>query len=448
MSGVEVNFDGLVGPTHNYSGLSSGNVASMREAQTPSNPRLAARQGLAKMKALHDLGFTQGVLAPQLRPDPETLRALGFSGSDAQVLQQVARQAPVLLAAVSSASSMWGANAATVSPSADCADGRVHFTVANLNNKFHRSLESGQTRRLLEAMFADACFAVHPALPAQMCFGDEGAANHSRFSQEAGQAGVELFVFGTSAFDHSLSQPHRFPARQTLEASQAVARLHRLQPQRVVFAQQRPETIDQGVFHNDVIAVAHRHLLFCHQRALVDQVRVLEQLRSQMAALGLAFQVIEVSDAEVTVAEAVETYLFNSQLLSCADGSMLLVVPQECLQHARVAAYLESLVRDASSPVNQVRAFDLQQSMHNGGGPACLRLRVELTAAELERVNPGVLLSDALYQQLDDWVLRHYRDRLVLEDLADPALLLESQTALDELSNLLKLGSVYPFQQG
>ncbi|GGY18899.1 N-succinylarginine dihydrolase [Paludibacterium paludis] len=447
MNGIEVNFDGLVGPTHNYSGLSFGNIASTRNEKAVANPREAALQGLAKMKALHDLGFAQGVFAPHERPDMESLRRLGFSGSDAEILARAAKAAPALLASCSSASAMWTANAATVSPSADTADGKVHFTPANLNNKFHRSLEHPVTGRLLAAMFPDReRFTVHDALPAQMHFGDEGAANHTRFCRDHGERGVEFFVFGASAFDISLPRPERFPARQTLEASQAVARRHGLADDGVVFAQQRPATIDAGVFHNDVIAVGNGPVLFHHELAFHDPHRVMGEIANKMARLGLPFEAIEVPEAEVSVADAVTSYLFNSQLLSRPDGSMLLVVPDECRRNERVWAYLARLERD-NRFIREVRVFDLTQSMRNGGGPACLRLRVALTREELTAVNPRVMMSDTLYAQLVGWVSRHYRDRLAPDDLADPALLNECRTALDELCGLLGLGNPYPFQR-
>ena len=141
---VEANFDGLVGPTHNYAGLSWGNVASKSNVNAVSNPKEAALQGLAKMKKLADRGYVQAVLPPHERPHIPTLRALGFAGSDRQVLEQAAQADPAILAAVSSASAMWTANAATVSPSADTADHRVHFTPANLSAKFHRSIDLGE----------------------------------------------------------------------------------------------------------------------------------------------------------------------------------------------------------------------------------------------------------------------------------------------------------------
>lgn len=446
MKAFEVNFDGLVGPTHNYGGLSYGNVASQGNSQQASNPREAARQGLAKMKALMEMGFAQGVLAPQERPDILGLRALGFSGSDHQVIAKAAREALPLLVASTSASSMWVANAATVSPSADTADGRVHFTAANLNCKYHRSIEHPTTSRVLGAMFRDpAHFAHHPALPAVAQFGDEGAANHTRLCNGYGQPGVEFFVFGRSAFDNRYPAPQRYPARQTLEASQAVARLHGLSAEGVVFAQQNPAVIDQGVFHNDVIAVGNGQVLFHHQDAFVDTPAVLGELAAKLAARGGQLQAIGVPRAEVSVDDAVRSYLFNSQLLSGPGESMSLVVPQECQDNPRVHAYLQQLTQ-SGGPITQVQVFDLKQSMRNGGGPACLRLRVALNETELAAVNPGVIMTPALYARLTQWVDRHYRDRLCERDLVDPLLLDECRTALDELTAILALGAVYPFQ--
>jgi succinylarginine dihydrolase len=447
MKSYEVNFDGLVGPTHNYGGLSYGNVASQSNSQQCSNPREAARQGLAKMKALVDMGFQQGVLAPQERPDVAALRRLGFSGSDAEVIQRAARESMPLLVASCSASSMWVANAATVSPSADTRDGRVHFTAANLNCKYHRSIEHPTTSRVLGAMFADdRHFAHHAALPAVAQFGDEGAANHTRLCREYGEAGVEFFVYGRSAFDSRYPAPQKYPARQTLEASQAVARLHGLSEDGVVYAQQNPAVIDQGVFHNDVIAVGNGEVLFHHEDAFLDSDKVLAQLHAKLASKGGRFQPIGVPRSAVTVEDAVRSYLFNSQLLTRADGSMLLVVPEECRNNERVWSYLDQLTRQGG-PVGEVKVFDLKQSMQNGGGPACLRLRVALNETELAAVNPGVIMTAPLYDTLLQWVDRHYRDRMSDADLADPQLLDECRAALDELTQILKLGSVYPFQR-
>lgn len=442
MKATEANFDGLVGLTHHYAGLSFGNEASTRNQLQPSNPRLAAKQGLLKMKALADMGYVQGVIPPHERPNIAALRQLGFGGSDEQVLAAAGKTAPGLLSAVSSASAMWVANAATVSPSADSLDGRVHLTVANLNNKFHRAIEAPETAWLLRSIFRDERhFAVHDALPQVAMFGDEGAANHNRLGDAYGERGVQLFVYGRDS-SHEGKAPQRYPARQTREASEAVARLHQLSPESVLYAQQNPAVIDQGVFHNDVIAVSNQQMLFCHQHAFVNQPELLAQLRSRVPG----FVALEVPENRVSVKDAVETYLFNSQLLSRPDGTMMLVLPEESRQHPGVWRYLCEQV-EADTPLKALKVFDLRESMYNGGGPACLRLRVVLTPQEQQAVNPAVLMNDRLFSTLNNWVDRHYRDRLTQADLVDPQLLREGRDALDELTKLLDLGNVYAFQQ-
>ncbi|MEL4869724.1 N-succinylarginine dihydrolase [Pantoea agglomerans] len=441
MKAREVNFDGLVGLTHHYAGLSFGNEASTKHRFQVSNPKLAAKQGLLKMKALADAGFPQAVIPPQERPNVAVLRQLGFSGSDEQVVEKAGTQTPHLLSAASSASSMWVANAATVAPSADTLDGKVHLTVANLNNKFHRATEAETTERVLRAIFShDGHFAVHQALPQVAMFGDEGAANHNRLGGDYGDPGVQLFIYGREEGGHS--EPVRYPARQTLAASQAVARLNQVNPSQVIFAQQNPQVIDQGVFHNDVIAVSNRQVLFCHEQAFAHQEKLLATLHERVPG----FMPIQVPTRAVSVQDAVETYLFNSQLLSRDDGSMMLVLPQESRDHQGVWRYLSELVK-ADNPIEELRVFDLRESMANGGGPACLRLRVVLTQNEMQAVNPAVMMNETLFNTLNDWVDRYYRDRLTQADLVDPQLLREGREALDALTSILQLGSVYPFQR-
>ena len=441
MKAREVNFDGLVGLTHHYAGLSFGNEASTKHRFQVSNPKLAAKQGLQKMKALADAGFVQAVIPPQERPNVDVLRQLGFSGSDELVVEKAGTQAPHLLSAASSASSMWVANAATVAPSADTLDGKVHLTVANLNNKFHRATEAVTTERVLRAIFKDdARFSVHEALPQVAMFGDEGAANHNRLGGDYGEPSTQLFIYGRDDSGHVA--PSRYPARQTLAASQAVARLNQVNPGQVVFAQQNPQVIDQGVFHNDVIAVSNRQVLFCHEQAFAQQ----EKLLATLAERVPGFMPIQVPTRAVSVQDAVQTYLFNSQLLSREDGSMLLVLPQESQNHQGVWRYLSELVK-GDNPISELKVFDLRESMANGGGPACLRLRVVLTQDEIRAVNPAVLMNDALFNTLNDWVDRYYRDRLTQADLVDPQLLREGREALDALTKILHLGSVYPFQR-
>lgn len=444
--GYEVNFDGLVGPTHHYAGLSFGNEASTNNRNQVANPKLAAKQGLVKMKALADMGLKQGVIAPQARPHLPTLRQLGFTGDDAAVIRQAMKTSPSLLSTLTSASSMWVANAATVSPSADSADGRVHFTAANLNNKFHRSIEHRTTSQVLAAMFNDPTyFAHHEALPPVAMFGDEGAANHNRLGGHYADPSVQVFVYGQQFLGGHIA-PKRYPARQSLEASQAVARLHQLNDNQVVFVQQNPEAIDQGVFHNDVIAVSNQQVLLCHEQAFVNQSQALDAIRRKMAALGHDLVAIEVPANRVSIKDAVATYLFNSQLLTRPDGGMTIVVPEESRQHKAVWAYLTDMIT-MGTPIDDIKVFDLRESMRNGGGPACLRLRVALNDAELNAVNPHVMMNDALFARLNQWVDTHYRDALSQADLGDPALVTESYQALDELTQILQLGSVYHFQQ-
>jgi succinylarginine dihydrolase len=442
----EFNFDGLVGPSHNYAGLSFGNVASSSNIKSASNPKEAALQGLAKMHALSQRGFAQALLPPQDRPNFKLLRRLGFTGTDAQIIQKAAATSPVILACAYSASPMWTANAGTVSPSADTYDGRTHFTVANLNNKLHRSYEHTQTERALRAIFHDEThFMVHEALPPTPAFGDEGAANHTRLCAQHGAAGVELFVYGRSEFDSAITGPKKFPARQTIEASQAVARLHGLDAARTVFVQQNPDTIDQGVFHNDVIAVGSGNVLFYHQEAFVNEADSIQRCRAAMQHVGAELNPVRVDSKLVSVSDAVSSYLFNSQLLLKSTGKMALLVPQECSENSKVASYLDDLIASGGA-IDELLSFELRQSMRNGGGPACLRLRVALTDQQANAMHQGVIFTEALYKRLVTWVERHYRDTLLPEDLADPALAIEVQTALNELSGILNLPNLYEYQ--
>ncbi|RJS91847.1 N-succinylarginine dihydrolase [Salinisphaera sp. Q1T1-3] len=443
----EVNFDGLVGPTHNYAGLAHGNLAAAAHAGLVSNPREAALQGLAKMKALADAGFAQGVLPPHPRPAVDALGALGFPGTPAEQLAAAAAADFSLVRTISSAAAMWTANAATVTPSVDAADRRVHFTAANLQSSYHRALEAPVTRDVLAAIFADeAYFAHHPILPATPAFGDEGAANHTRLCDDYGTSGVHLFVYGQTGLSEGRAPKH-FRARQTLEASQAVARQHGLTTDQSVFAQQNPAAIDAGVFHNDVIAVGNGPVLLYHEDAFADEAATLDALETRLMDIGAVLAPVRVARDRVSLETAVATYLFNSQLLSNADGSMRVIVPAECEHEPTVAAELDRIVAAPDNPITGWQAFDVKQSMDNGGGPACLRLRVILSPAERAAIKARVFLDDALHDELAAWVTRHYRDRLAIADLADPTLIDETRTALDELTGILRLGSVYPFQR-
>lgn len=444
MKTYEVNFDGIVGPTHNYSGLSYGNIASMEHEKLTSNPKEAALQGLKKMKFLMELGLKQAVLPPQERPYVPILRSLGFTGSDSDILNKVKKESPELLRACSSSASMWAANAATMTPSSDSLDKLTHFTPANLTSKFHRSIEPETTRRILKAIFSNPEYFVnHSPLPAGNTFSDEGAANHTRFCKNHGSAGVHLFVYGRSVLGSSKTSPIKYPGRQTLESSQAIARTHRLSPNPVIFAQQNPEAIDAGVFHNDVISVGNENLFFYHEQAFVDTQGVINQLHSKIEEMVF----IEVPKNRISLQQAVSTYLFNSQIITLPNGKMSLIAPNECLNTPEVKNYIDEIVKNASNPIESVHYMNLHESMRNGGGPACLRFRVVLNEKEIAQIKPQVFLTETLYHKLTEWVNKHYRDRLSPDDLSDPQLLNESRFALDELAKILNLGQpIYPFQ--
>jgi succinylarginine dihydrolase len=436
----ELQLDGLVGPTHNYGGLSLGNVASATHAGEESNPRAAAHQGLAKMRFVRDLGLPQGVLPPHDRPSLAALRRLGFRGRDEEVLASAAADDGLALRLCSSASAMWTANAATVAPSADAADRRVHFVPANLQQMFHRAIEAATTTRVLQAIFADpARFVVHDPLPGGGQLADEGAANHLRLETSRGAAHV--FAWGRRAWG-AFDGPATHPARQTQEASSALARLHQLDPGRCFFPQQHPEGIDAGAFHTDVLAVGNERFLLLHELAFAQGAALVDELRQ---LLGDELFVVQASKGELPLERAVAAYPFNSQVLTLPDGSMAIVAPADSREDDRARALLERCAEGAS-PVRAVHYLDVRQSMHNGGGPACLRLRVPLTGDEVGALGANVLLTDGLLEALGAWVDRHYRDRLVAADLADPALARESMRALDELTQLLELGSIYDYQ--
>ncbi|HYP89182.1 MAG TPA: N-succinylarginine dihydrolase [Polyangiaceae bacterium] len=436
----EHQFDGLVGPTHHYAGLSPGNLASQTHAGEASNPRAAALEGLAKMRHVSELGVAQAVLPPQPRPSVVLLRHLGFGGTDEQVLTRALAEAPELLHAASSASSMWAANAATVLPACDSADGKTHFVPANLISLLHRSVEAASTERVLQRIFDSAAhFEVHAPLPACDALADEGAANHARLFTSHGV----VHLFGWGRRPGVANGVRQFPARQTLAASQAVARAGQLAATSTLFWQQDPRGIDGGAFHSDVLAVGNGAQLLLHERAFVDTPALLAELRRR---LGDEFRAIIATEAELPLKDAVAAYPFNSQLLTLPSGQMQLVAPLESKNNEAARRFLERACAETGL-IAGIDYLDVNGSMRNGGGPACLRLRVPLTDAACSHVLPTVRFDEPLERKLTSIVQRRYRDRLALADIADPELVREAHTGLDELTQALGLGSVYDFQR-
>jgi succinylarginine dihydrolase len=434
VSAQEYNFDGLIGPTHNFSGLALGNIASAKSRFSISHPKQAALQGLAKMKLLMNLGVKQGFIPPHERPNLTALKKdLGLKGSDRQILEKVSREDPDLLLKYSSASAMWVANAATVSPASDTADRKVHITPANLINQKHRSIETSQTAAFLKHIFRDKKFFVHHAPLKDQ--GDEGAANHMRLTDAHGNSGVEVFVYGQKA--RISLKPKKYPARQSYEASSAIAKSHRLNPKQTIFLQQNPSAIDAGVFHNDVIAVSNENVLLFHEKAYTKT-----ELPKTLAG---KFYCLKISSRQLTLKEAVDSYFFNSQIVTLPSGKMAFILPGEC-QSKKIERLVKEIIF-SNNPLSQSHFVDLNESMKNGGGPACLRLRVVLSDEGVAGVHPGFILDDTRITILEKWINKNYRDTLDIRDLADYELFRESQAALAELTRLLNLGPIYSFQK-
>ncbi|MEP0393415.1 MAG: N-succinylarginine dihydrolase [Erythrobacter sp.] len=412
---TEINFDGLVGPSHNYAGLSLGNIASASHKGDPSYPRAAALQGVAKMRRSFTALGVQGFLLPLPRPNGALQDALHLDGSEAAALR----------AAPWSASSMWTANAATVSPAPDTADGKCHLTPANLITMLHRAQEWEDTKAQLEVAFGDKHhFTVHDAVPST--FGDEGAANHGRFCESHGGEGVELFVYG--------SLGGKFPARQHEQASRLVARGHGLAPDKCVFIEQNPAAIEAGAFHNDVVSVVNQRVLFTHQEAFADQQGAYDAIRAKFPAL----QVVEVPSSAVTMAEAIRTYLFNAQLITLPDGTMNLIVPEECRESPSVWAYCEEMMA-SNGPIRKVVPVDVRQSMANGGGPACLRLRVVCDPAT---VDPRFLLDEAKADRIEKVIVAAWPEQIDPSDIGSKVLAKDVIAARFTLLEALELQSL------
>jgi succinylarginine dihydrolase len=411
----EINFDGIVGPSHNYAGLSLGNLASTRHAGDVSQPRAAALQGIDKMRANLALGLEQGIFVPHPRPDRGWLAELGTTIEQAE---------PGLAANAMSASAMWAANAATVSPAPDCADGKCHLTVANLRTMPHRSHEWPATLAQLALAFRDEGFAVHGPVPP--AFGDEGAANHMRLAPAHGEPGVEIFVYGISG--------GAFPARQHVEASKAIARRHRLAPERVIFAEQSEQAIAAGAFHNDVVAVANERVLFAHEQAFADKDALIAACERHVPG----FEYVEVSAAEVPLSDAVRSYLFNAQLVTPPDGQQTLVVPDEARETPAVWQWLERHVA-GNGPIRRVEVVDVRQSMANGGGPACLRLRV---VAEPARVDPRFLVDDAKLDAIANVIASRWPEQIHRDELQRLALITDIEQARLALLEALDLAEL------
>jgi succinylarginine dihydrolase len=275
----------------------------------------------------------------------------------------------------------------------------------------HRSHEWPETLAQLRLAFADPAFAVHGPVPAP--FGDEGAANHMRLAPSHDAPGVEVFVYGIAGGP--------FPARQHPDASAAVARRHGLDPGRTLFVQQSEAAIAAGAFHNDVVAVANGHVLFAHEQAFEDKARFHDALRRAMPEV----EIVEVPAARISLADAISSYLFNAQLVTLPSGEMALILPSEVRATPSVWSWLEEHVA-GNGPIRRLEVVDVRESMANGGGPACLRLRV---VADPATVDPRFLVDGAQLDRIADVVTAHWPEAIPHDAIADPALIARIEQA-------------------
>lgn len=416
MALVEINFDGIIGPSHNYAGLSPGNLASANNAGAVSQPRAAALQGIEKMRANLRVGLAQGFFMPLDRPNKAWLAGLATDMASAE---------PHIRAAAFSASAMWAANAATVSPAPDTEDGRCHLSAANLLTMAHRSHEWHGTLEQLRLAFADEqYFVVHAPVPPP--FGDEGAANFMRLCPSHGEAGLEVFVYGKSGGP--------FPARQHIEASKAIARAHQLDPNRTLFVQQAEAAIAAGAFHNDVVAVANERVLFTHEQAFEEPEATYDAIRAKMPEV----EIIIVPANRVSLADAIQSYLFNAQLVTLPNGGMALILPTEAQANGNVWSWLKEMIA-GNGPIRKLIPVDVRQSMANGGGPACLRLRV---VAEPATVDQRFIADEAKLGRIAEVVASHWPQEIAPDQLGDPALVAQVKKARMALLEACDLGEL------
>lgn len=436
MQYYEVNFNGIPGPTHLFSGLAHGNLASLTNEGGISHPKKAALQSLAKIKFLYQKGVIEAIIPPQPRPNYQILEAFGFQGSPKEKMLQVFAENPSLFKAVCSSSSMWTANAATVSPSLDTGDAKVHITPANLKSNFHRSIETDYTSKILRKIFDSPYFSLHASLVSTLS--DEGAANHVRLCPKHGLPGIELFVYGTFAEQPEETKSRKFPARQSLEASKTVIALHKLNSSAVVMAQQSPRAIDAGVFHNDVISTGNENFFVFHEEAFANSAMVIEELKnSYKKTTGKDLICQELKSVDLSLEDAVTSYLFNSQIITLPNTEkMILLAPREAEQNPRSKKIIDSILADKTNPLAEVYFFDLNESMKNGGGPACLRLRVVMSELEIQSCNQAFFFSDALCERLGNWIETYYPDSLRQENLLQEEFLLRMDRAFAELGTI------------
>ena len=441
MPQVEVNFDGLVGPTHHYGGLSFGNLASTEHKHHVSYPKMAALQSLAKMWTIHRLGIRQAFIPPMRRPNVNQIAQLGFAGGLQEILSSVYDYSPALLSMMCSASSMWAANIATVSPSCHTKDGKVNITPANLASQFHRYLECPDMTRMLNLIFENKdFFTVHRPVLSQDLFRDDGSANHMYLCEEYGAPGVECFVYSQAKNTQQDINPNYFPARQTQLASEAIIRKNQIKTNYSVLMQQNPIVVDAGVFHNDVIALHSKNILIFHDKAYIN-FNINQWIESVSARVPNLYALC-LEESDLNLNQSVKSYFFNSQIVSDDNNKMTLIMPMECQAFPEVQKIVR-IILEADNAVEAAQYVDCGQSMQNGGGPACARLKVVMSVAAWEAIPDGFKLNEKRYHALKRWVNEYYPDQLTIEDLKNSVVIERGYEALRALEDIILLPDFY-----
>jgi succinylarginine dihydrolase len=140
----------------------------------------------------------------------------------------------------------------------------------------------------------------------------------------------------------------------------------------------------------------------------------------------------------VPIGDAIRSYLFNSQLVTPPDGAMTLVAPTECRETPSVAAWIERHLA-SNGAIRRVNFVDVRQSMANGGGPACLRLRVACDPAE---VDTRFLVDEAKLDRLAGLVAARWPEEIVSSEIQSAALIADIERARLSLLDLLGLSEL------
>lgn len=177
-------------------------------------------------------------------------------------------------------------------------------------------------------------------------------------------------------------------------------RAHRLDPERTLFVQQAEVAIAAGAFHNDVVAVANERVLFTHEQAFEEPEATYAAIRAKLPEA----EIVIVPADQVSLADAIQSYLFNAQLVTLPDGGMALILPTEAQSNPRVWGWLEEMVA-GNGPIRRLVPVDVRQSMANGGGPACLRLRV---VADPATVDARFIADDAKLDRIAEVIAAHW----------------------------------------